>query len=156
MLAKMLGTRLNATSSGKDSLDTVVNESVTGPKSDIGVLATYNANKTEVAVLVYNYHDDDLPRPPANISLQVTQIFWPDGEVSPTHYRIDHSHSNAYTTWLAMGHPQNPTQRQYAMLRDTADLGMLGPPKPVNVRGGSVEIDFELPIHGTSMITPRR
>ncbi len=35
-----------------------------------------------------------------------------------THYRIDDSHSNAYTVWKAMGSPQNPSAEQIAALKD--------------------------------------
>ena len=66
-----------------------------------------------VAVLVWNYHDDDLPAPAANVELTIAGL--PDGQRrSSTHYRVDGDHSNAYAAWKRMGSPQPPTPAQYA------------------------------------------
>jgi hypothetical protein len=37
-------------------------------------------------------------------------------------YIVDNAHANAYRAWLALGSPTNPTQPQWVMLRDAAEL----------------------------------
>ena len=38
------------------------------------------------------------------------------------HYRIDETHSNAYTAWKNMGSPQAPTPEQYGELKAAGQL----------------------------------
>jgi len=60
-----------------------------------------------VSVLVWNYHDDDLPAPPAQVELVVEGL--PVGaneRLSLHHYRVDAEHSNSYEVWKKMGSPQ--------------------------------------------------
>jgi xylan 1,4-beta-xylosidase len=50
---------------------------------------------------VWNYHDDDLPAPPAEVELMIDGL--PDGRATLTHRRVDADHGNAYARWQAMG-----------------------------------------------------
>src|SRR5262249_44361054 len=94
MLGKMSGGRIAIESTGALWLDDVRDRSVRDA-ADISALAT--ADSHSVSVLVWNYHDDDLPGPPADITVTVDGM--PDGRPTLTHYRIDTDHSNAYTAW---------------------------------------------------------
>jgi len=71
------------------------------------------------------------------------------------HYRIDDSHSNAYTRWLEMGSPQKPTGAQTAELEQSAELGLLSPELECDVTNGRLVLDFELPRHGVSLVEIR-
>lgn len=116
MFGKMQSNRLAATSTGQYSLESVVEGSIRG-ESDVGVLASINANKDKMAVMIWNYHDNALPKPDAQISFNISNAFPGCPEATLKHYRIDQSHSNAYSTWLAMGSPQDPTEQQYTQLK---------------------------------------
>jgi xylan 1,4-beta-xylosidase len=68
------------------------------------------------------------------------------------HYRIDQTHSNAFTAWKAAGSPQNPTPEQKAALEAAGQLQLLGSPGWVAVNKGAVEMAFDLPLQGLSLV----
>ncbi|HYT75222.1 MAG TPA: hypothetical protein VEL79_10775, partial [Vicinamibacterales bacterium] len=100
MLGKMTGGRVAVESSAGLSLDDVRDQSVRS-SADISALAT--SDSQSASVLVWNYHDDDVPAPAASITLTIEGP--PDGRPTLTHYRVDTDHGNAYTVWKAMGSP---------------------------------------------------
>jgi xylan 1,4-beta-xylosidase len=51
-----------------------------------------------------------------------------------------------------MSAPQDPSDAQIAELKAAGQLQILGKPVSVPVKNGKVEIDFALPIHGTSLL----
>lgn len=107
-------------------------------------------------MLIWNYHDDDLQWPDASVLMNVTHLF-PGCEVARLmHYRIDQSHSNAYSAWLAMGSPQKPTERQYKDLVAAGELEMLHRSTEVKVDDGEVGVELELPIHAVSLLVLER
>jgi len=59
-------------------------------------------------------------------------------------YRIDGTHSNAYTVWKAMGSPQTPTAEQVVALKAAGGLELLGSPVWVDVDAGSVKVETRL------------
>lgn len=147
--------KLQTTSTGQYALDSVVADSIQN-ESDVGVLASTSNDSSTVTVMIWNYHDDDLPKPDATVQLNVSSIF-PGAETAQlTHYRIDQSHSNAYALWLAMGSPQEPTERQYDDLVSAGDLEMLHKPTEVQVRDAEVGVQFTLPIHAVSLTVLQR
>ena len=68
------------------------------------------------------------------------------------HYRLDDTHSNAYTVWLAMGSPQHPTAKQYSELQAAGQLQLLSSPDWLDVTNGQVRIATEMPRQGTSLM----
>jgi len=76
-----------------------------------------------VAVMVWNYHDDDL-RLRRQMSSSASRAA--NGKPALTHHRIDRDHSNAYEVWKKMGSPQKPTPQQYAELEKAGQLQTLG------------------------------
>jgi xylan 1,4-beta-xylosidase len=154
MFGKLTGQRIKASSDGQVSLDDILAHSVRG-ESDVGVLAAYNTTTRSLSAMIWNYHDDDLPKPDAQIRLDVSGLdeHWNGCQRARiTHYRIDNSHSNSYTRWLEMGAPQNPTDVQVAELKAAGQLQVLGKSVFISVKDGKVEIEFALPIHGTSLL----
>jgi xylan 1,4-beta-xylosidase len=101
-------------------------------------------------VLVWNYHDDDLPAPASPVVLTIGGL--PDGSPTLTHFRIDQDHSNSYALWQEMGSPQPPTAEQHARLEAAGRLQMLGAPGTVVVSGGRAVLRFELPRQGVSLV----
>jgi xylan 1,4-beta-xylosidase len=100
MAGLMQGNRVWATSSGQVPLEQLVE---TGARStpDIDALATRSARGA--AVLIWNYDDDDLPAAPAQMEIAVEGIPAGVTRVLLVRYRIDATHSNAYTVWKQMG-----------------------------------------------------
>jgi xylan 1,4-beta-xylosidase len=68
------------------------------------------------------------------------------------HYRVDDTHSNAYTVWQAMGSPQHPTTKQYARLQTAGQLELLTSPVWLDVANGQVVVTTELPRQGISLL----
>jgi xylan 1,4-beta-xylosidase len=148
MLGQMSGNRVQAISSAGLPVAEVRDKGVRGAP-DISALAARSARSA--TVLVWNYHDDDLPAPAASIRLSIEGL--PAGRATLTHYRIDERHSNSYAAWLEMGSPQNPTPGQYAALEKASELQELEPSRQVTIgRDGRIAAAFELPRKSVSFI----
>ena len=68
-------------------------------------------------------------------------------------FTIDESHSNAYTLWLAMGSPQEPTQEQIADLKVAGGLAEITPAPEVESQDGTARFKLTLPRQAVSLIT---
>jgi xylan 1,4-beta-xylosidase len=119
-------------------------------KPDVSALATRAGGK--VAVLVWHYHDDDLPGPDAEIELIVRGLTPASDTAKLRHFRIDQEHSNAFTAWQKMGSPQNPTSEQYSALQKAGQLALLEPPKTISARDGIIALHFLLPRQAVSLL----
>jgi xylan 1,4-beta-xylosidase len=150
MLGRMRGDFVPVEGSGSLTLDSV-RESGVRQRPDVNAMAA--RDDRSVAVLVWNYHDDDLPAPAASIDLAVERL--PAAHVTLDHHRIDAHHSNAYEAWKRMGSPQKPTKDQYAALEKAGRLASIAPSKRVAVSGQRVALTFTLPRQGVSLITLR-
>lgn len=117
---------------------------------DIDAFATKSAH--DAAVMLWNYHDDDLPAPAAQVAVKITGIPAGVKRVRLEHFRIDETHSNAYMPWKAMGSPQTPTPAQYAQLREAGQLQLLTSPEWLEVKDGAVTIPTDLPRQATSLL----
>ena len=94
-----------------------------------------------------------LRRPPVpSFSLRAFARNVPAERVLVHHYRIDQDHSNSYALWLEMGSPQQVSREQYAILEKAGKLELLGAPEWVEVRNGALQLDFELPRQGVSLV----
>jgi xylan 1,4-beta-xylosidase len=149
MAGLLRGDRLRVESSGARKLDEILQSGVR-QVPDIDALATRSGNRA--AILVWNYHDDDVPAPPAQIALAVGGLPASAGRALVRHYRIDQDHSNAYTVWKQMGSPQKPTPEEYARLERAGQLEMLDSPHWVAAAGGILSIGFTLPRQGISLL----
>lgn len=147
MLGMMTGDRVAMHSTGGQTLESVRDTSVRG-SADVSALAARGIRSS--TVMVWNYHDDDLAGPAADVSLVVNGL--PNGRGTLTEYRIDGDHSNSYTRWKAMGSPQTPTAAQYAELEAAGKLQTLRPAAPVTIANGAVTTTFTLPRQGVSLV----
>ena len=148
MLGKLSGERIAAASSAGLPLDRVLADGVRGPP-DIGVTATRMGD--QVAALIWNYHDDDLPGDgAAEVSLEVVGLS--GGSHGLRHFRMDGGHSNAHARWLAIGSPQAPSPEAYRRLETASELETLEPERGVTPNEGAVRLDFFLPRHAVSLI----
>lgn len=144
------GDRVATTSSAQVPVEEMLKSGVRSQASDVDAFATKSAN--EAAVMLWNYHDDDLPAASAPVTVTITGI--PAGvyKVLLGHYRIDDSHSNAFTAWKTAGSPQDPTPEQYAQLKAAGQLQTLTSPQWLDVTAGSVTIATNLPRQATSLL----
>jgi xylan 1,4-beta-xylosidase len=148
MAGLLRGDRLKVVSSGAVGLDTILKAGVRG-QPDVDAIAT--RSDREASILVWNYHDDDLPGPDAPVTLAISGM--PGVQrVLMRHYRIDSHHSNAYTVWKEMGSPQNPSAEQYARLEAAGNLELLNSPTWVWAESGSAAIEFTLPRQAVSLV----
>ncbi len=129
------------------SFQKVTKESVRG-EADINGYAAKGTR--EAAVMVWNYHDDNVPAPDAPVSVQIKGLTV--SRVLVHHYRIDQAHSNSYEAWKKMGSPQKPSPEQIAALEAAGQLQLLTSPEWMNVKDGKLELPFDLPRQGVSLI----
>ena len=121
--------------------------------ADINALASISENERTAAVMVWNYHDDDLPADPAQVLLRISGLpNIPARKVLLTHYRIDNKFSNSYEVWKSMGSPQNPSKEQIEILERSGQLETYTSPGYVDVTSNGIRIEFELPRQGVSLI----
>jgi xylan 1,4-beta-xylosidase len=149
MFGMMGNQRVRVESDRAVRLDDLLKAGVKG-NADINGFATRSPRSVEV--MVWNYHDDDVPAAPANVTVPVSGLPSEAKRVLVRHYRVDGDHSNSYTAWKAMGSPQKPTPDHYAKLERAGQLEMVGSPEWLTVVGGKVEVAFSLPRQGVSLI----
>ena len=149
MAALMKGERVAAASSKAVSLEAKLADGV-GGQPDIDAMAT--ADGREAAVLLWNYHDEEKSSPSLPASVSVRGLPKTAARVLVTHYRIDDTHSNAYTVWKAMGSPQKPSAEQIAELKGKDGLQLLESPRWAEIHDGTVTLGTDLPHHAISLI----
>jgi len=157
MAGLMHGDRVKVESSGALGLDAIL-ESGVHDAADIDDLAT-RADR-EMAALVWNYHDDDLTgaeaaRRKAHVALRVAGVGRLAGtarRVLVRQYRIDETHSNAWTLWKRMSSPREPTAEQYAALEAAGQLQELDSPRWIGLEGGEVKLETVLPLAAVSLL----
>jgi xylan 1,4-beta-xylosidase len=146
----MLGDeRLQVTSSAALPIDDVVLNGVRG-QPDIKAIATRTDHG--IQILIWNYHDDNLPAPDAPIDLTIEGLPPDVTRALSEHFRIDAHHSNSFTAWKEMGSPQSPSPVQYQELQDAGQLQLLSSPAWLSLEQGAAHLQFALPRQGVSLI----
>ena len=149
MFGMMDGTRVRAESTGAVPLATMENTGVRADP-DVDALATRTANGA--AVLVWNYHDVASSDSAKGVNVQISGLPAGVHRALLTHYRIDETHSNAYTAWKAMGSPQKPTELQIERLKGDGQLQLLTSSVWIDVAGGRSMVKLELPGESISLL----
>jgi xylan 1,4-beta-xylosidase len=149
MFGQMSGHRLAAESDGAVPLDAILKRGVRD-QADVSALASLDGKK--LCVLVWHYHDDDLPGPAAAVELTVQGLDKSLKQAQLTHHRIDGDHSNAYTAWQKMDSPKQPSAEQRAALAKASELTPWEEPRPVEVRDGKASLRFPLPRQAVSLL----
>lgn len=146
MYSKMGGRRVLAESDGAIPLEDIVRRGVR-EKPDVSALASRDGDR--LAVMVWHYHDDDVTGPDARVTLRLSGLTGASKRV--TEYRIDETHSNAYTVWKGMGSPQSPTSQQIKTLAKAGGLHTT-PDRPRLVVGdGKATLTTILPRQAVSL-----
>lgn len=149
MFAKMSGERVEAVSDHAAALDDMLRNGVRA-RPDVGAFASREGDK--LCVLVWHYHDDDVPGPDAVVELAVAGLGDHSGPARLTHYRVDDNHSNCYAEWKRHNSPIAPNEKVYAALEQASQLAQIGEPKPVALTSGAATLTFTLPRQGVSLL----
>jgi xylan 1,4-beta-xylosidase len=149
MFGLLGGERLKATSSASLSTQDVVRDGVRR-QPDINVIASRKEKGVEA--LIWNYHDDDVVAPTNDIDLGVDGLPAGTIRVLLEHFRIDSTHSNAFTAWKEMGSPQSPSATQYEQLQNEGQLQLLTSPEWVSVSNGTLHLRFGLSRQSMSLV----
>jgi len=117
-------------------------------KNDINAIASKNGNT--ISIMVWNYHDDNVPGGEAPIELTIDGIS--NKKVLVHHYRVDQQFSNSFEKWKAMGSPQKVSDTQYKELETAGQLQLYNSPEWNDVTNRRVVFKFNLPRQGVSLI----
>jgi xylan 1,4-beta-xylosidase len=153
MMSMMGGDQLTVDSDHAIELDRILRRGVRRDV-DVSALASLDAEARRLCVLARHYHDDDLPGDDAAVSLVLDGAPAAAAGGSAKLYRIDATHSNAFTVWKEMGSPQEPTEEQYAQLVAAGDLAE---PESVDVLASegavaTINTTFMLPRQGVALV----
>jgi xylan 1,4-beta-xylosidase len=150
MFSRMGGERVAATSDGAIPLDALIASGVRG-KPDVAALASRDAKK--LTVMAWHYHDDDVAGPDAAVTLAIDGLGLTSGTAKLTQFRIDATHSNAYTAWQKMGSPASPSAAQIRQLEAAGQLAALeGGPATIAVTDGKASLPLTLPRQAVALV----
>lgn len=148
MFGMMKGDLIPVKSSRNFTIEELCQNSVR-KEADVNALAS--TDDQSIAVMIWNYHDDDLPAPDENIKILFKNI--KAERVLVHHYRIDNKYSNSYEVWKSMGSPQNPSKEQIKELEQSGKLQMYTSPTWYQTKEKNLNLSFLLPRQGVSLIT---
>lgn len=148
MFGMMKGDLIPIKSSRNFTIEELCQNSVR-KEADVNALAS--TDDQSIAVMIWNYHDDDLPAPDENIKILFKNI--KAERVLVHHYRIDNKYSNSYEVWKSMGSPQNPSKEQIKELEQSGKLQMYASPTWYQTKEKNLNLSFLLPRQGVSLIT---
>lgn len=149
MLGLLGGERLLGSSSAALPTEDVVVNGVRG-KPDINAIAARRDH--EVEILVWNYHDDEVPFPAAPIDVVINGLPVRITRGLVEHFRVDDEHSNAFEAWKEMGSPQSLSANQAERLQSAGQLQLLTSPLWVSIEKGTAHLQFTLPREGLSLV----
>lgn len=144
--------RVQVRSSGALLTADVVRDGVRG-HPEINAIASRSDH--EISILLWNYHDEDLPAPTAPINLAITGLPSTAARGLLEHFRVDTSHSNSFAAWNQMGSPQTPSPEQYEKLEAAGQLQLLDSPAWISINEHSAHLSFALPRQTVSLIRIR-
>ena len=148
MLGLLGNERLNLTSSGALETEQVVQAGVRG-NPDVNAIAT--RKEREIEVLIWNYHDDDVPSQAALIDVAISGLPANAKRGLLEHFRVDATHSNSFAAWQAMGSPQSPSETEYSQIRRAGELQLLNSPAWTSLEH-EAHVKFTLPRQGISLL----
>ncbi len=147
MFSQLGPERVQAASDAQVALETVIADGVR-QDPDVGVLATRDENG-RLAVLLWHYHDDDLPGPDAALKLSIRGLGRAQVKAASL-WRVDGAHANAFAAWKAMGSPQSPNATQYAELEKASEMHAQS--LQVVAQRGVITLPVTLPRQGVALL----
>ena len=148
LFGMMGGKRVEVKANKMYNIKLVADSGIRGATTDIGGLASIDKNSA--AVMIWNYHDDDLQNAGEPIDITISGL--PAKNVQLTQYRVDDTHSNSYAVWQKMGSPKSPTTIQIAELENAGQLKTMGKSERQNTVSGSLKVKVVLPRQGVTLL----
>jgi xylan 1,4-beta-xylosidase len=149
LFSRMGTEQLATTSSGEVPLERILSDGVRD-KPDVGVLAT-RSERGRVDILLWHYHDDDVPGPPADIHISLTGLA-PGVQLQERIWRVDRESGDAFTAWKTMGSPTNPSKSQVDQLISASHMAVRRVRMRVLSPDGSVTLQQRLSRQGVELI----
>jgi xylan 1,4-beta-xylosidase len=149
MFAKMSGQRLTVESNSEVPLEVILQEGVRA-RPDVSAIASIAMGK--LYVMLWHYHDDDVPGPSADVELVIDNFPVKRGTVRLRQFRIDNEHSNSFAAWQRMGSPPKPSAEQYRRLEQASQLAEIGPRETLRMTNGKTIFNLSLPRQGVSLL----
>ena len=150
MMGLLSRNRVKLKSSGALSAQQVLESGVRN-EPDINAIAT--GNEHGIQVLIWNYHDEDMPMEPASIDLSIDDLPAEVRRARMLHFRVDQDHSNAYGAWKQMGSPATLSEAQRLDLERAGQLQLLTSPEWVPIQDRTLHLKFSLPREALSLLT---
>ncbi|MFO7934582.1 MAG: hypothetical protein R6U78_10930 [Bacteroidales bacterium] len=149
MFSMMEGRRIAVSSDAEVPLEKIVSR---GVREDPDVSAYAGMDDGKISIMAWYYHDDDLPGPPADLSIDLMNLPADKGKASLDVYLVDSEHSNAYTEWQELGSPQDPDSAQYRQLEKSSGLEKVVDQKVLRIRDSRTTIDLALERQGVALL----
>jgi xylan 1,4-beta-xylosidase len=150
MMAMLGGDWVRTESSGALPVEQIVTHSVTDTP-DVNAIATRRMG--EVDVLLWNYHDADLPSAPARLEIKVRGL--PVAHLTEEVFLMDAAHSNAYAVWQRMGKPEKPSAAQQQDLVRAGKLERVMAPHAIATKNGVATFQMLLARQGVALVRLR-
>ena len=148
MFSKMKGQRVQTESDRAVSLDEMLR---TGVRKEPDISALASIDGKTASIMLWHYHDDDLPGPDAEIELVLTSLP-SSGNPQLREYRIDDQHSNAFAAWKRIGSPQQPTSEQYEQLEKSGQLAENQTQPSLAIKDSQAVLKMRLPRQAVSLV----
>ena len=148
MFSMMDGKKVAVESDHSVSLTEIIANSVR-QEPDVAAYASFDGDR--VYLMAWHYHDYDLEGETANIRFTLENLPVEAGKADVSCYLVDREHNNSYTTWLAMGSPQDPEREQFKALEESALLEEIGDFPRIKVSDHRASFDFSLLRKGVVM-----
>jgi xylan 1,4-beta-xylosidase len=150
MMAMLGGEWVRTESTGALPVEQIVTSSVTHAP-DVAAVATRRPG--EVDVLLWNYHDADLPAARAKVATEVRGL--PRAQVTEEIFLMDAAHSNPYAVWQRMGSPEQPSAAQQQELVRAGKLERVRAPHALAVKDGDATLQMSLARQGVALVRLR-
>ena len=122
-----------------------------GTSDGVDAMASISADKSEVAIIVYNYYSTINTTGTDSVTVNVSNLPFEGKNIFVTQFAVDADHSNPYGVWATQGKPKNPTEAQWQAMRAAQHLALA---KPVATVPGAATYTATLtvPKQGAAMI----
>ncbi len=117
--------------------------------AELKLLATRSGSGT-IAALVYYSRDRIISQGSRAVTLRFDHL--PFEQAMLAHYRIDEEHADPYRLWEEAGAPGLPGEALLQDMRAEQEPALVEEPHPAAIHHGSLELSFDLPLHGVSLL----
>jgi xylan 1,4-beta-xylosidase len=129
-----------------------------GDNDGVDGFATVSKDSSQISILFYNFYKDlSKNGPDENVNFSIKNLPFPNGsKISFQHFRVDSTHSNAYTVWQKNGKPVSPSTAVWDSMRVHQNLELYEPATTIEYTGSQITKSFPLPRWGVSLIVLKR